>query len=203
MATPSVYQRVGNAAVTPSDYDSSVGKVYLRFDGVDDWLVTPSIDFTGTDKVSVFVGVRKLSDGMGSCLLEFSPSIDENNGAFDFRVPAAAGGSNYLFRSKGTAPSLAITPSNYPVPHTGVLAQSAQISTKTNIMRVNGVQAAQSITDQGTGSYGNYPLYIGRRGGTVLPFNGHIYGLLIRGALSSYSQISAVEKFMNSKTGAY
>ncbi|MER3356368.1 MAG: hypothetical protein RLQ73_20730, partial [Hoeflea sp. D1-CHI-28] len=37
------------------------GNWYLAFDGVDDYLVTPSIT-PGTDKVQVFAGVRKASD---------------------------------------------------------------------------------------------------------------------------------------------
>lgn len=38
------------------------GAYYLEFDGSDDFLVTNSIDFTATDEVSLFAGVRKLSD---------------------------------------------------------------------------------------------------------------------------------------------
>jgi hypothetical protein len=55
------YQRVNTA----TDYDTAGFPMYLSFDGVDDWLVTPSIDFTGTDKMTVLAGVRKLSDARG------------------------------------------------------------------------------------------------------------------------------------------
>ena len=38
--------------------------------------------------------------------------------------------------------------------------------------RANGTQVAETLTDQGTGNYLAYPLYIGRRGGATIPFNG-------------------------------
>ena len=61
----------------------------------------------------------------------------------------------------------------------------------------------QYPADQGTGTYGNYPLYIGRRGGTTMPFNGRIYQLIVRGAASNAGQIAAGEAWCNGKTRAY
>ena len=52
-------------------------------------------------------------------------------------------------------------------------------------------------------SCGNYPLYIGSRGGASTFLNGNFYGLIIRGALSTDPQITSAERFMNSKTGAF
>jgi hypothetical protein len=49
-------------------------------------------------------------------------------------------------------------------------------------MRLNGSQQTLSISgvSAGTGNFLTYPLYIGRRGGTALPFNGQIFGLIVR-----------------------
>ena len=47
------------------------------------------------------------------------------------------------------------------------------------------------------GTFGNFPLYIGRRAGASLPFNGRIYSLLLRGAFTPVATISAVEKAIN------
>jgi hypothetical protein len=55
-------------------------------------------------------------------------------------------------------------------------------------------------TTQGTGNYGNYPLYIGRRNNATLPLNGNIYSLIIRGAQSSDAQISSTESWVEIKT---
>ena len=51
------------------------------------------------------------------------------------------------------------------------------------------------------GNFGNYPLYIGRRGGTLFPLNGNIYGLIVRGALTTDPLLSAAEAYMATKTG--
>jgi hypothetical protein len=68
---------------------------------------------------------------------------------------------------------------------------------------VNGSAVASAALDQGTGNYGNHALYIGRRGGSSFPFNGHLYSLIVRGALSDAAQIAAAETYVNSKTKAY
>jgi hypothetical protein len=71
------------------------------------------------------------------------------------------------------------------------------------ILRVNGSQVASSTSTQGTGNYGNYPLYLFRRGGTTFPLNGRCYGLIVRGAQSSTAQIQQGESYMNQLTKAY
>jgi hypothetical protein len=55
----------------------------------------------------------------------------------------------------------------------------------------------------GTGNYGNYPVYHYMRVGTALPFNGHDYGSICRGAASSLSQITAAEGWINQRTKAF
>src|SRR5690606_16203719 len=42
--------------------NATTGANYLEFDGTNDSLRTANIDFSGADKVSLFAGVRKLSD---------------------------------------------------------------------------------------------------------------------------------------------
>jgi hypothetical protein len=62
-------------------------------------------------------------------------------------------------------------------------------------------RTATSPTDLGTGNMGNYPLYIGRRNGTALPFNGSIYGLIGVGRLTSVSEVIAIEQILAKRTG--
>lgn len=199
MAEPRVYQRVGNATVTPSDYDVSVGKLALVFDGVDDFLVTNSINFTSTDKMTVFAGVRKLSDIGNGTIAELSAAADSNNGSFFIRAPAG-GVSNYQWISRGTS-TAAATLTGYVAPITNVLTLIGNISGDLSTIRVDGVRQGQSTSDQGTGNYGNYPIYIGRRGGTSLPFDGQIYSLIVRGAQTSDTQIAQTERWVAGKTG--
>jgi len=201
----------GNHATQTTDTKRPVlqqdanGKYYLLFDGIDDALQTANVNFTGTDKVTIWVGVRKLSDAAVGMLLELSASTVLNKQSFDIRAPSTVSTNNYFFRSGGTAPLGAADAiaTGYAAPITNVLTAIGQINNDVAILRVNAIQAASSITDQGTGNYGNYPLYIGSRGGTTLPFNGRLYSLIIRGAQSTATQISTAETYVNSKTGAY
>ena len=45
--------------------NAATGFNYLEFDGSDDFLITNSINFSATNKISLFAGVRKLSDAAG------------------------------------------------------------------------------------------------------------------------------------------
>ena len=199
-STATTYQRIAAA----TDYDTVGFPHYLKFDGVDDSMATAStVDFTATDKMTVFAGVRKLSDATAYAMVaELSAISSSNNGAFGITAPGNSG--NYGFSTRGTLSSdLFTTAGSYPAPVTSVMSARGAIATDTNKIRINGVEVKSGAADQGTGNYGNYPLYVGRRGGTTLPFNGHLYSLIIRGAASSDSQIISAESYVNSKTGAY
>lgn len=179
------------------------GRYYLTFDGVDDWLSTAAIDFTGTDKMTVVVGARKLSDAATGILCEFSATTSTNTGSFNIAAPNGTNEFSCLSKGSVGGSGALFDSALYAAPVSAILSMSGSISTDTCALRVNAASAATSSADQGTGNYGNYVLYIGRRGGTTLPFNGRLYGLIVRGAQSSDAQIAASETYLNSKTGAY
>lgn len=196
-----VYQRV----TTSTDYDTSGFPPYLRFDGTDDFLITGSIDFSATDAVTMFAGARRLLDGSVALLAEISASSFSTPGTFGMFAPGAITNlTPFSFRSTGSVTSAA-DPNNaiYSAPSTNVVTGIGKISTDTALLRMNGTQVATSAIDQGTGNYTSQPLYIGRRGGTTLAFNGRLYSLIVRGAASTAAQISSAEAWVNSKTGAY
>jgi hypothetical protein len=194
-STATDYQRVG------STYDvteaGQADNYHLVFDGVDDSMVTPTVDFTGTDEMSVFAGVRKLSDAANQTVVELSESIPLNNGAFAFSAVGSSGTSR--FNSKGTNIASAPGPTDL-APVTLVLTGLGNISDDSAILRADGIQVASSVADQGTGNYGNYPLYIGSRGGVGDRFNGHLYQLLVRGALTADNLLNQTETYVASKT---
>lgn len=178
------------------------GKYYLTFDGVDDWLQTANIDFSATDKMTVVAGVRKLSDAAIGCVAELSADAGPNAGTWFLLAPRDGSVGNYGFRSAGSL-VVDINAATFAAPVTSVLSCSGNIAGDLATIRVNGGAAATNAADQGAGNYGNYPLYIGRRGGTSLPFNGRLYSLIVRGALSDTNQITQAESYVNLKTGAY
>lgn len=191
------------AASRPTLQQDSSGKYYLSFDGVDDYLSTGSIDFTATDKMTVLAGVQKNSDAAAGIVVELSADRLANAGAFSLYAPA--GGTNqYLFGSRGTVDGAfaVVSPRTYPTTQTAVLTGIGNISGDQSLLRVNGSTAATEWTiDQGTGNFGNYPLYIGRRNGASIPFKGHLYGLIVRGAQTDDNHLTPAEKYLAYKSG--
>lgn len=191
------YQRVNTA----TDYDTAGFKPYLRFNGVNQWLQTNSIDFTYGDKMFVCAGYRALSSSLYQVATELSASYSSNAGSF----VVFKNGSNtqaWYFGSSGTTFQSA-EKTGYAEPITNVISGIGNISAPSATLRVNGTQVAQSTVTQGTGNYGNYPLYIGARAGSSLWFNGRLHQLVVAGKQASASEISSTETYTNTKTGAY
>ena len=197
-STATAYQRV------TTQYDVTESGVqslsYLFFDGVANFLVTPTIT-PGVDKAQVFVGVRKLSDAARGTIVEHSATIASNNGSFHLTAPNAAS-ATFGFESKGTTLTDAVA--TFAAPTTRVVTGVGDIAGDSTIIRANGTQQEQDTADQGTGNYLAYPIYIGRRGGTTLPFSGQIYSMIVRfGANLDAGTITSTETFVNQKTGAF
>ena len=158
----------------------------------------------GTDKMTVFAGVEKLSDAAQGIFCELSTDTGSNNGSFRCTFPGGAGAATYGWVSKGTSQAALVTTGEFPAPSTAVYTAQGSIAADSAILRVNGAEKATSASDQGTGNYGNYALYLGRRASASLPFKGYMIGhLVIVGKLANASEIAAVEAFERAATGAY
>jgi len=182
---------------------STAGDAYLWGAQLETGSTATAFQNIGTDKVTVVAGVRKLSDAAVSALLEFSAAANLNAGSFVAFTPGS-GSERFSWGSRGTAAAVSYAPTTsaaYTAPVTSVLTGTANISGDSVALRANGTQVATSASDQGTGNFGNYPLYLFRRGGTTLPFNGRFYGLSIIGAQLSANDITVLEKFQATKTG--
>ncbi len=182
------YQRVNTA----TDYDTAGFPHYLKFNGTNTTYTTPSIDFTGTDKMTVWAGITKLSDAALGVVVEFGSSTSVT-GMFGVYAPSNSG-ATFGAISKGTILAFPAV-SGHTSPKSTVLTEIGDISGAIATVRVNGVPTTITI-NQGTGNYGNYPMYIGARAGTSLFFNGRLYSLIVPGAQSSLSQIEAVENLI-------
>jgi hypothetical protein len=191
------YQRI--EAATVYDSDTSKFPLYLACDGSDDSLYTAAnLDLSSTDKLTVFAGHTKLSDATLGMLAELSATDSGNNGMFSVITEQGPG---YSWRSKGTLRVDVAVATGYAAPTTRVLTGIGDISGDLVEMRLDGVSVSSSTGDQGTGNFGSYPLYIGRRNNASLPFNGRIYQLIVRGAASSAAEISSTERYIAGKQG--
>jgi hypothetical protein len=187
------YQRVAAA----TNYDTNGFPLYLKFDGTDDSLVTASIDFSATDTMSVFAGMRKLSDASQGFIAHIG-----DGGTNDFMLQNytdakfywGAGGSSFVQIS---SPSIS-------APATRVLTGLSNISADSLIFRVNGSSSATSSSDQGTGQFSNSTLKVGSNdGGSSKHYNGRLYSLIVRGAQSTDAQIASTETWVNNVTKGY
>jgi hypothetical protein len=183
--------------VDAATYDAVGFLPYLQFDGLSWSMGTNSIDFSAGDKMTVWAGVRKLADSQ-SAISELSSNVNSNNGVFGIFTGFPSLTSTQ-WASKGTLASNADYTAAAPL--TTVLTGIGNISGDVSTLRANGTQVATSATDQGTGNFGNYPLFIGARNNAGFFFNGWMYSLTVRGAQSSASEISAMESWVAGKTG--
>jgi hypothetical protein len=190
-ATLRPYQRVTTAFdVTESGQRDCFG---VRADGTDDFYTTASVDLSGTDKVTVFAAIRKLSDAAIGEVVGLSTIASD--GTFAILAPSSAS-ANIGWSSKGTTTVSAIA-TGIASPATRIVTGFGDISSDVARIRINGVQAAETLTDQGTGNYRNDILHLFRRGGTTLPFNGNLYALIVAGGSYPLSTIQRVERILS------
>jgi len=194
------HARQTTTAARPT-YQTGAGLHWLEFDGIDDAMSTSAIDLTGTDKISLFIGQRKLSDAKFRTLLEFSLNSNNNNGAFALTAPSNNNDPDYGARSRGTTTSFIRYPSSFAAPHSAALTMLADIGAPSHTPRINGVLIATSVASQGTGNYGDHDLFIGSRAGTSFHYNGLLYGVIIVGKTASTNELADVETYMAAKSG--
>ena len=203
-STATAYQRVGTAFDVT---EAGVPTVhYVQYDGTDDSFSTSSIDFTATNKMSVFAGYRILAGTTSQIFLETSINAFPNTGGFNIGqgiVTANTGFGSLL--NTGSSAGAQTDPITVPYSRVATIQlNSALVGVANEIaLRMNGVAAALpnvSGTDGGTGNFGNYPLYIGRRANTNIPFNGRDYGIIIVGKTASATEITNTESYLAANT---
>lgn len=185
---------------------------YLEFDGTNDFLVTSSINFSGTDKVGIWAGVHKTNDTAYKTIVELSAAPTSTIGTFGLGASSLNGDASrrtWTSLLSGSAVNNIGGASIYAAAITSVLTAQFDISQSTaaneSKLYVNDTLTTQTfnLADAGTGNFSNNPLYIGMRGGTLAPLAGRLYGLIIRAGLTDQKTLSFMTKWMNSKTGAY
>lgn len=178
------------------------GKPYLAYNGSNSSMATASFAW-GSDKATICVGVRKLSDAGGfRPLVQFSVDTNSQNGSFSVFAPQFAGTPSYMFRSRGNAvANAAYNNAAVAAPVTNVLTAIGDIAGDSAILRVNGTQVVSSTSDQGSGNYGTHQLFFGT-GEVGLFFNGREYPSIGINAALTASELAMVEAWVTQRTGA-
>lgn len=200
-STANPYQRVGSIFDITEVGIPSVG--YLAFDGNDKWMVTNTVT-PGTDKAQVFVGVNKFGTTSYPVLVELGTG---GSGGFVWHGNGLNSSTAYFANYSPPNAVAFFSDGGINQPYVGALLLDragtsgalSEIAFRKNGVAISGTQDGSN--PDSTGNYLAYPIYIGRRGGTSLPFNGHIYSLIVRfGSNLSAARISAAESWVSTKT---
>jgi hypothetical protein len=167
------------------------GANYLEFDGSDDFLQTSNIDFTGTDKVSLFSGVRKFGTTRGT-IAEFGASGFGRFILNSNRLDATS--FSYLGENASPFPSVQSMDS-------AVLSAQTNLSAKTHSLKANNVKTSSLWSGNLSTTYQNAAVYIGRQAGGAYSFNGHIYCLIGVGKLTSDTETVDIERELAKRVG--
>jgi hypothetical protein len=196
-----VYQRVN----TSTDYDAVGFPVYIKPNGSNQFMQTNSINFTATDKMTVWQGMRKFNNNVINTFTELSTDSDSLAGSFVLSAPVNA--FQYYFQLNAGTRVDGTVSSGYASPITNVVTFIMDIAGALAAdeikARINGavVSLTYAGASVGTGNFGNYPAYFYARAGTTFFFNGNDYGSIARGAASTAAQITGGETYMAAKTG--
>lgn len=188
-------------------YKTNGTEHWLQFDGVDDVVTTATnVDFTATDKMTIFSGARIAgttnqnpvsvgSSGAGRANLVFLSGVSPYA-----RSELDASSAGYM-----TTPS----PGAAPVSVTNtVLLDIAGATTYDEIkLRQNGALGTQSPISgpAGTGNFASAPISVGDTNNIspVFPLNGNIYSMIVLGRTATTQEITDTETWVNSRTGAF
>jgi hypothetical protein len=194
----------GTSASRPLLQQDASGFWHGLLDGFDDsWATAAALNLSGTQRVTVIAGVRKLSDGAVGCIAEHNATTTLGTpGSFILHNQTAPAG--YRFAMASAAAVQTDDMSAYVAPHSavisGVLDMSVAASTITPL--VNGLAPTETkALTAGVQSFANATFFVGRRGGTSLPFNGRLYQLIVVGRALTASEIAAASRYVASKAG--
>ena len=172
------------------------GDWYLDYSGTDDGMATAAIDFSASDKISVFASIEAEGSNT-SVIVETAADYTSVNGSFVlYRQTSQGLGLN----SKGSSDQTLSVSTGYAAPTKQVLSGLIDISGNSSILRANGSVILSSTGDLGTGNFGNHVLNVGARNNAgSLFFNGKLFSFVVRGAATSGDQLIDAETWMDER----
>lgn len=184
-------------------WQQSSGLTWLQADGIANSLYSlANFDCTSTDKITVLVGVRKISDAARGVLMELG------NGTLNGFLIDAPTDASTKFRALSTQsggnPASFTTDAQYAAPISAVLVATGNWSApagQATSLEINGVNVGTlAITPTG-GTLPSAVLHLFRRNNATFPFAGGCSGLMIFGGVLSAQSRSICRSFMAQKTG--
>ncbi len=202
----------GTTTRRPTLQQDASGKYYLSFDGVDDYLSTGSINFTATDKMTVFTADHSVYDNPTGprAIVGLSTSVFGYNGTWWLTAYDSVYSARSAAYLRGNLRGAGVYGPDQRTLGVRRLVRSFRFDISKDVLanetliRLNGVPTPLTGTpldpSAGSGNFGNWPLYIGMVSNQY-PFSGRLYGLIVRGAATDDLHLTHAEKFLAYKSG--
>ena len=182
------------------------GYYYLEFDGATQCLVTANtIDMTGASGNTFCSGFKRDSTTTADTFIEHGIGGAD---VYASTITSFAASPKWYSTIRGPtgAPSSDITISANKSVVT-VLGDRTQATSAAQIVqRLNGASVSNTVTGTAVptnSKFGNYKLYVGARNQTTNPFVGRLYQLVWVSDIVTGGDLTDLEGWVNSKTGAY
>ena len=193
-----------NAAFQPTYQIDNEGNPNLTFSGSYNQLVTRPIDFTATAQMMVGVGLHVVGSASAAAALELGADVESVNGSFLFGAPSSTADHSLYLRGTSTIAARVDNISDGDDVIIGLFdisqaTKELELIPRLNRVQLSGSQITWTGTTAGTGNFGNLPLFMGARSGGGLPFQGKIYQVIVRGALTNASDITQTENLIDAK----
>lgn len=189
--------RAISAARPTYDLDAAL-RPLIRFDGVDDSLVTPAMTLGAAGR-TIIAAVRKRSDAVSGAVVETGTSWSATPGGAGVFMPHANATASYGARARPAAvQSLLGSPLSYPAPHTAVV--TATSADGSHVLRINGAVAATGAP-AGPMTALTAVLNIGARNGNQLFAAMDLYSLLVIDRVLTASELTQAEAWAAEKCG--
>lgn len=174
------------------------GRPYLEFDGVDDWLTTPSIPLAAGAR-TIITALRKRSDAVAGAVVETRPTWTSTGGGIAQFAPSTSGPAIYGSRlNTNLEQTFVNTPASFAAPHTAVM--SSVMVPGSHIVRINGQQVA-SYAPAGTIPTLTAALSVGSRDGSSFFAAVNLYGAIVIDRGLTGAELAQAEAWAAKKCG--
>ena len=167
-------------------------------------LFTSAINFTGTAQMTVCVGIHVTDSSSAGIPIVLGSDISSVNGSFLIGAPSSTADHSLYLRGTSTLQARVANIVDGDDIITGLFdisqaTKELELIPRLNFVQLTGSQITWTGTDAGTGNFGNLPLYIGSNSGLTNPYGGKIYQIIVRGAVSTTTQVYQIETFTDAK----
>lgn len=177
------YAYAASDSLRPTLRSDALG-YYLEFSGSNS-LMIDTININNNEIV-MFGGAYQNGSQPESILLEISANTNANNGSGYLTLSTSGESSSLNSLTHGSASSDANQIASITTAQSNYFISTQRITPALGIIVANAAEGTPSTAYKGTGLFGNYPHYIGARGGTTLSYVGKIRSIgMVFGGLTS------------------